>query len=301
MINTFSALIGKHINLKKLKKYLIDRYDLELLVLFGSYAKNELWKGSDLDIGFLTTKRMRQKELENFMLDIIRLSGFDKINVIDLYFDNEEWIKKIESSKDIKADIKALSLLQYVIYATGQLLYEKEYGLFQKKRAEAMSNIQYRDKDIKKMIIRDKLEFIKKLLDKLDKVENYRKTKDFSTVKNSQDLDELERFYSYLGIATIKTALDTVWSAVRLNRFILNEYCNFHPINCHESFVKLGIIDSFSSEDIEQLKVIANTVGLDSFLTIDYFHGSGWTTHGIIHDIKKLFPEYIKIIEKLLI
>ena len=301
MINLFPASISKHMNLKKLKKYLLDKYDLELLVLFGSYAKNKLWKGSDLDIGFLTTKRMKDYELGNFMLDIIRLSGFDKINAIDLYFDKEERVKRLKGAVDIAGDIKELSLLQYTIYNTGQLLHEKEPGLFQNKRAEAIANAKYCGKDIKKMIIQDKLEFIKKLLDEIDEMENYRKTKNYSTVKNAEDIEELRKFYSYLYTAVIKTALDIVLSAVKLNRFILNEYCNFHPVNYYESFIKLEIIDGLPSEDIEQLKIIANTVGLYSFLTIDYFYGSGSTTHSAVENVRKLFPGYIKIIEKLFV
>jgi predicted nucleotidyltransferase len=298
MINLFSTLIGRHINLKKLEKYLIDKYDLELLVLFGSYSKNKLWKGSDLDIGFFAKKRMKQQELENFMLDIIRLSGFDKINAIDLYFDNDndERIKLLDEKHK-----KELSLLQYIIYSTGQLIYEKERGLFQKKKAEAMANIKYCDKDIKKMIIRDKLEFIKKLLGQIDEIENYSKTKNYSTVKNGEDIDKLRKFYSYLYTAIIKTALEVVEAAIKLNRFILNEYYNFNPMSSQESFVKLEIIDHLSAEDIQAMKNIADMVGLKSFLTIDYYSGSGGAIHSMISKIKKLFPEYIKIIGKLLI
>lgn len=291
-MENLNNFLPKKVDIANLTKYLVKKYNLELLVLFGSCQTNKLWQGSDFDIGFWSNHRFMMDELEGFIVDIMLLSDFDTVNAIDLYFDTEQRLDELKGSRYGTE----LSLLQYVIYTTGRLLHENEWGLFANKKNQAANLFKFQNRDIKKLIINDKLESIKKLLENLDNVIDYYDKEDVKILgyEKKMQLD------SYLSSAQIKIVLDIINTAVKLNRFILNEYCNFNPHNSYESFTKLEMIKIFTREDIEIIKSDARIVAFYNFLTIDYYYGYRWSTDQAIATARGFFPKYIEIMKKLL-
>lgn len=290
-------------NFSELKNYLTKEYKLELLVLFGSCATNKIWQGSDIDIGFLTKDRMTQSDIENFMLDIVRLSKFDKANAIDLYFDNEERLAKLKESKRGKE----LSLLQYRIYTTGKLLYERENDIFEYYKQKVSTNSKFRNQNINKLIVNEKLNFITTILKKLNQIysssTNLHRAVNNNSYANKNTDQQLNKEHTILidslKDATIDNALNIIETTVRLNNFVLNEYYNTNISTRYESFIKLADNDMLTKEEKEKLYALAKTTMLNNFLTIDYYHGPWWTISHTINDVKVLYPEYLKIIRKI--
>lgn len=289
-------------NFGELKNYLTKKYKLELLVLFGSCATSKIWQGSDIDIGFLTKDRMLQSDIENFMLDIVRLSKFDKANAIDLYFDNEERLTKLKESKRGKE----LSLLQYKIYTTGKLLYERESGLFEHYKQRVSANSIFQNKNINKLIVEEKINFITTILEKINRIDNsstklHRAINDSCANKNVDQQLNKERavLIDSLKDAVINNALNVIETAVRLNNFVLNEYCNTEISTRYESFIKLANNDKLTKEEKEKLEALAKTTMLNNFLTIDYYHGPWWSINHTVEGVKVLYLEYLNIIRKI--
>lgn len=96
---------------------LVEKYNLKLVVLFGSQASGRTHKQSDLDIAILSSSEMSFDD--EFLLSdgISSISGFKEVDVVNL---------KTASP----------SLLKSAIYG-GKVIYEKYPGLFSLQRMRA--------------------------------------------------------------------------------------------------------------------------------------------------------------------
>ena len=86
----------------------VEKYELKLLLLFGSRAKDEKYirKDSDFDVAYLSKKELTGKEIIDFNCDLMDIFNFDKVDLVDLKKDNP--------------------FLQYEIAKNSKLLYGKE-------------------------------------------------------------------------------------------------------------------------------------------------------------------------------
>ncbi len=99
-------------------KKLAKKYDLDLLILFGSCSQKEDNHLSDLDIAFYRQKYMPEDEEEQLWEELLFMVRKDKVDFINL---------KTHHS----------ALLRYEIFVKGTPLFEKKAGLFAKMRWEA--------------------------------------------------------------------------------------------------------------------------------------------------------------------
>jgi predicted nucleotidyltransferase len=100
-------------NIEKMKqslKPLYKRYGLALVLLFGSQALGKTHKYSDIDIAFLFEKDVTDSEFLNITNQTINLLKTDKVDLVNLN--------------------KASPLLERQVVKTGEVLYEKNPGIY---------------------------------------------------------------------------------------------------------------------------------------------------------------------------
>jgi len=97
----------------KLQK-LVHRYQLRLLVYYGSYARKKDYDPtkSDIDIAFVSKSSLDRQQLFDLMTDLIILHSKSAIDLVNLS--------------------TASGLLKEAIANDGRLLYEEEEGYFNK-------------------------------------------------------------------------------------------------------------------------------------------------------------------------
>jgi predicted nucleotidyltransferase len=98
---------------------LSKKYDLDLLILFGSHAKKTARRESDLDIAYLSKNELSQVEEEEFISQLMEISGIHDIDLIDLKKNHDP-------------------LLQYQIFVKGTCLFESHPQFFNQKRNYSM-------------------------------------------------------------------------------------------------------------------------------------------------------------------
>lgn len=69
---------------KKKIRDLASNYKIELILLFGSYAKKKAHKRSDLDIGIYSYKKITPDDLWELQTKLMELLGRDDIDVVIL-------------------------------------------------------------------------------------------------------------------------------------------------------------------------------------------------------------------------
>lgn len=99
-------------------KKIAQKYDLDLLIVFGSQANNTKNHLSDLDLAFFRLKSFSPEEENNLAEDLMYLHKRADIDIIN-----------------IKNNPNAL--LRYQIFMEGKPLYEKKKELFKKMRWQA--------------------------------------------------------------------------------------------------------------------------------------------------------------------
>ena len=96
--------------LKFLGQEMAIKFNLKLLVLFGSQATGRTHKNSDIDIGFLSDRDYGPGEVANMQVGIEQELGTGPVELVDLK--------------------SAPSLLQRHVATEGLLLVEREPGIF---------------------------------------------------------------------------------------------------------------------------------------------------------------------------
>ncbi len=126
-------------------KNIAKKYDLNLLLLFGSQAKDKkfLHKESDFDIAYRSKKDLSGKEIIDLNCDFIDFFHCDRIDLVDLKKDNP--LLKYEIAQNSKLlygeeidylEFKALAFRKYV---DSQPLFKLQDILI-KKRQEFLRN-----------------------------------------------------------------------------------------------------------------------------------------------------------------
>ncbi len=102
-------------NEKQQLNRLAEKYDLELLVLLGSYGTISFEPGkSDIDLAYLSRKKFQVKEYLQLIGDFSDFFEYDKLDLIDLQH--------------------ASGLLKFEIADKGRLLFQSEQGFFERYR-----------------------------------------------------------------------------------------------------------------------------------------------------------------------
>ncbi|WP_276620261.1 type VII toxin-antitoxin system MntA family adenylyltransferase antitoxin [Syntrophomonas wolfei] len=91
----------------------VEKYQLKLLVYYGSYARQEDFdpSRSDIDIAFISEQQLNSQQLFDLMSDLILLHRKSNIDLVNLQ--------------------TASGLLKEAVANDGRVLYEKEEGYFQ--------------------------------------------------------------------------------------------------------------------------------------------------------------------------
>jgi len=113
-----NILISLNVNIKELKK-IVNKFKLNLIILFGSTIQNSTSEFSDIDIAILSFHKKIDVTYENSLLSsFVELFRRDKIDLIILNY--------------------ADPLLQYEIAKTGIPIYERSKANFNKFQVQAM-------------------------------------------------------------------------------------------------------------------------------------------------------------------
>lgn len=91
---------------------IVEKYNIEMLVYFGSYGTEFYNSESDIDIAFLSADYLSGKDKLNLLEDLFHYHKKSEIDPVDLR----------------TADL----ILKYEIAVSGRLLYEKEENMFER-------------------------------------------------------------------------------------------------------------------------------------------------------------------------
>lgn len=91
---------------KRQIKECAEKYQLRLMVLFGSQVKGKLHQESDFDVAYLSKNDLSGKEIIALNCDLIDIFSNDRVDLVDL--------RRVDA------------LLRYEIARNSQLLYGKE-------------------------------------------------------------------------------------------------------------------------------------------------------------------------------
>lgn len=92
--------ISKNIHLF-IKKNLINKESGSEVYLFGSRADDKK-KGGDIDILWLTKEKVPNKTMREFRIKFFKNFGWQKIDIINFRFNDDDVFKKIALSTGIK-------------------------------------------------------------------------------------------------------------------------------------------------------------------------------------------------------
>ena len=98
-----------HMN-KDLLDKLVNKYQITLIVLFGSYAENKVREDSDIDIGIYLANKIGVKEETNLIEDMVHAFKRDNIDLVILN--------------------TASPVLRFEVVRNGKLLFERTQGDF---------------------------------------------------------------------------------------------------------------------------------------------------------------------------
>ena len=103
--------------IEKIKDIILKTVDAEQIILFGSYAKGDYKKDSDIDLMVITEQKIDRKEKNN-ILDKMAIIFFENNLNIDLLLETKE---DIEKYKNIIGTLIKPALEQ------GRILWKKNY------------------------------------------------------------------------------------------------------------------------------------------------------------------------------
>jgi len=105
---------------ENLIKKITERYDLQLLFLFGSRVTGRIYKESDYDFGYISNRELTLMEEGQFIIDLMPIAGARDERLINLV--------------NFK---RAKPLLLYAATSNSQLLFEKKENEFDELKIRA--------------------------------------------------------------------------------------------------------------------------------------------------------------------
>lgn len=124
-------------------KDIIDKYNLVLLVTFGSYNTVKFHKESDIDVGYFSKEALSLQQEDKLLQDMVLYFKRDKIDLVNLS--------------------RAVPLLMYEIACNSKVLYEENnsYIKFKMKASARYSDTKFL-RDLRKDYLNDVVSFNRK-------------------------------------------------------------------------------------------------------------------------------------------
>ena len=116
---------------------IIDKYNIELFIVFGSYADDKNSKGSDLDLAYKCSKFLTESEEMNLLNELSQFYQRVDIDLVNLT--KAEPILKVEIAKKgkllygSKEKFEKFSIYAAGIYADTKFLYNDRRKTLEKK------------------------------------------------------------------------------------------------------------------------------------------------------------------------
>jgi predicted nucleotidyltransferase len=116
---------------------IIDKYNIELFVVFGSYANNKNKQGSDLDLGYKCSQFLTESEEIELLNELSQFYQRVDIDLVNLT--KAEPILKVEIAKKgkllygSKEEFEKFSIYAAGIYADTKFLYNDRRKTLEKK------------------------------------------------------------------------------------------------------------------------------------------------------------------------
>lgn len=126
--------------LKERVAKLAEKYGLRLVLLFGSQAKREARKDSDIDIAILAPRRLLEQDMIYLNYEFTNIFPIDKIDLVDLHGAPPLLMKQISDSTEIIYSMNSYDFINFQIYAAR--LYAEAQPLFDLRRKRISSIIQ---------------------------------------------------------------------------------------------------------------------------------------------------------------
>ena len=135
------------IDQEKLKQ-IVQRYQLRLLVYYGSYARQEDYhpERSDIDIAFIARGPLSPQQMSDLMTDLILLHQKSDLHLVNLQTASGLLKEAIAEDgevlyEDEKGYFEVLCLYLYKCYYETKKFRQIQHELFQKKLSEELSNV----------------------------------------------------------------------------------------------------------------------------------------------------------------
>ncbi len=127
---------------KRQLKECVEKYKIELMVLFGSQAKGRPYQESDFDVAYLSKKDLSGKEIIALNCDLMDIFSYDRVDLVDLR--------------------KTDPFLRYEIARNSQLLYGKEMDYLEFKAFAFKDYIDHQSLfDLNSVLIRRRHQLLK--------------------------------------------------------------------------------------------------------------------------------------------
>ncbi|NLM28802.1 MAG: DUF86 domain-containing protein [Clostridiaceae bacterium] len=264
---------------KKALNEIVKKYNIELLVYFGSYGTEFYNNESDIDIAFLSADHLSIQEKLELLEDLIHYHKKSEIDLVDLR--------------------TADPVLRHEIAVNGRVLYEKEknlferYGSFYKKAIyEQKSVLEDETGKITNPAeqVFDNAVICKKLEVLINYFDEFRQLTDGLT------------FDDYADNIVTKRAIEReiqliVENATDINNMILKKMEKGPSRDYYNSFIDLAEINVI---DMEFAVKIAPSAGLRNILVHGYKQVEDEIVYSSINNVKNLYMEYIDIMSKFL-
>ncbi|MBU3924655.1 nucleotidyltransferase domain-containing protein [Patescibacteria group bacterium] len=119
-------------NSKRIKE-IAEKYDLELVLLFGSRVKGKfLHKESDFDVAYLSNKKLDLMEEARLIMELMPVFKSDKVDLVNIKLAHPLLLKQIFSNHEIIFCRNLSVYFQYKIYAERK--YTEAEPLFRLRR-----------------------------------------------------------------------------------------------------------------------------------------------------------------------
>jgi len=266
---------------KNLLNEIAEKYNIELLVYYGSYGTEFYNNESDIDIAFLSAEQLSIQEKLELLEDLIHYHKKSEIELVDLR--------------------TADPVLKHEIAVNGRVLYEKEENLFERYRLFYIKSIREN-----MSVLEDRIGNTADSPDEALTVDNITICKKLDILINYygelQQLTAGLSYNDYVNNLAAKRAIEReiqliVESATDINNMILKKIGKSFLRDCYNSFIDLAENNVI---DMEFAVKIAPSAGLRNILVHGYKKIEDEIVYSSISNVRELYSEYIGIISKFL-
>jgi len=131
--------IGINEKLKGRVEKLAHKYGLSLVLIFGSQAREETKRESDIDIAILASKKLSEKDMVYLNFEFTNILPIDRVDLVDIHGAPPLLMKQIADSAKVVYQKTSGEYPGFLIYA--DRLYREARPLFDLRRARIFSTV----------------------------------------------------------------------------------------------------------------------------------------------------------------